>query len=198
MAFTYPRAWPALRGVAEIAFTPFSVSAMNVSPLSLEAQVYGWPGERWEVDVSFVAMKRADAERWIAFFTSLRGKVGSFTLGDPAGQVPRGTASGSVTATGDERARTVTLSGGSGTLLEGDWISFDSHRRLHKVLADVTLGGSVSCEIWPSLRATLSSAPVALSGAKGRFMLMEPPRWSIGLADIYRPPSIKAYEDRRP
>jgi len=199
MAFTFPRAFLTHRGPSEITIRQTNVVGMNVSPFSLVPQVYEWSGaERWEAEIGFDPMDRATAEPWVAFFSSMRGPVGSFTMGDPAGQTPRGTASGSVTATGSVRSHTITLSGGSGTLLAGDWISFDSSRRLHKVLADVTLGGTPSCEIWPALRATIASATVTYTGAKGRFMLTEPPQWTIGPASIYERLTIKAIEDLRP
>ncbi|MGQ3310376.1 MAG: hypothetical protein ACT6UX_08470 [Reyranella sp.] len=163
-------------------------------------QVYEWPGERWEMEFSYDPMERKHAEPLIVFATNLRGPVGSFTMGDPAGQVPRGTVAGSVTATGAIRARTITLSGGTSgtTLLAGDWISFGSSRWLHKVMADCTLGGSPSLEIWPSLRAALSGSTLTYTAAKGRFMLIETPQWSIGPASIYEPMTLKAIEDLRP
>lgn len=201
MAFTYPRAFLTIRGPSEITIRQTNVVGMNVSPFSLVPQVYKWPGaERWEADIGFDPMDRATAEQWIAFFGSMDGSVGSFTMGDPAGQTPRGTVAGSVTATGSARARTITLSGGtsSTTLLAGDWISFNSNRWLHKVMADVTLGGTPSCEIWPALRATIASATVTYTAAKGRFMLAETPQWTIGPASVYERLTIKAIEDLRP
>ncbi|HQS15041.1 hypothetical protein [Reyranella sp.] len=199
MAITFPRAFLTHRGPSEITIRQSNVVGMNVSPFSLVPQVYEWPGaERWEADIGFDPMDRATAEPWVAFFTSMRGPVGSFTMGDPAGASPRGTVSGSVTATGSVRSHTITLSGGTGTLLAGDWISFGSSRWLHKVMVDVTLGSTPSCEIWPSLRAALSSSALTYSGAKGRFMLTETPQWTIGPASVYERLTIKAIEDLRP
>lgn len=198
MAISFPRTFLTHRGPSEITIRQTNVVGMNVSPFSLVPQVYDWGGERWEMEIGFDPMERKDAEPWVAFFASLRGPVGSFTAGDPAGQTPRGTVSGSVTATGSIRSHTITLGGGSGTLSAGDWISFGSNRWLHKVVADVTLGGTPSCEIWPSLRAALSSSALTYTGAKGRFMLTETPQWTIGPASVYDRLTIKAIEDLRP
>lgn len=200
MAISFPLAFPTHRGPASVTIRPKSVNGMNVSPFSLVPQVYKWPGaERWEMDISFGPMSRANGEDWNAFFLSLEGPVGSFTMGDPSGQTPRGTATSGVTATGSVRATTITLAG-SGTLLAGDWISFTSHRWLHKLKKSVTLsGGGVSAEIWPGLRAALSSAATATTAAKGRFMLTtEMPEWSVGRDGIHQPPMLKAIEDLRP
>lgn len=198
MAISFPLTFPTHRAPTGITIRQRNVVGMNVSPGSMVPQVYEWSGERWEADISLPPMVRADAEPWIAFAASLRGSVGYFTMGDPANDTPRGTASGSVTATGTVRARTITLGGGTGTLLAGDWISVGSNRWLHKVLANVTLGATPSCEIWPALRGTLSSAAIAITAAKGRFMLIETPQWNIGPAGIYEPMMLKAIEDLRP
>lgn len=197
MAISFPRTFPAIqpRGVT---LRQHNVTGMNVSPGSLVPQVYKWPGERWELDLDFPPMYRAEAEELIAFVLSMEGPVGSFTMGDPSGQAPRGTAVSGVTATGAARSSTITLAG-SGTLLAGDWISFQSHRWLHKLKTSVTLsGGGVSCEIWPALRVSLSGAATATTGAKGRFMLLETPEWSMGTGGIFQPPTLKALEDLRP
>lgn len=200
MAISFPLAFPTHRGPVSVTIRPKSVTGVNVSPFSLVPQVYKWPGaERWEMDISFGPMSRANGEAWNAFILSLEGPVGSFTMGDPSGQTPRGTATSGVTATGSARATSITLAG-SGTLLEGDWISFSSHRWLHKMKKSVTLsGGGVTAEIWPGLRAALSGAATATTAAKGRFMLLtESPEWSVDLAGHHHPPMLKAIEDLRP
>lgn len=199
MAISFPLAFPSVRPPRAVTLRGRNVTGLNVSPGSLVPQVYKWPGERWELDIEFPPLRRALAEPIIAFLIALEGPIGSFTMGDPAGQVPRGTAASGVTATGTARVSTVTLKG-SGTLLEGDWISFGSHRWLHKMKKSVTLsGGGVSAEIWPALRASLSDAAAATTGAKGRFMLQaEPPEWSEGVGDVVQLPLIRAVEDLRP
>lgn len=197
MAISYPLAFPTHKGVRSITIRQRKVVGLSMSPFSLIPQTYEHPGEMWEADITLPPMNRAAGEAWIAWLASLRGSVGSFTMGDPAGATSRGGASGSPTATGSIRARTITVSGGSGSLYAGDWISLGG-RYLHKVLANVALGGSASVEIWPALRAAVSGAACTVNGATGRWFLAETPGWDIDVASIYRPQTIKALEDLRP
>ena len=67
---------------------------MSMSPFTYQQQAVAHAGQRWEVDVTLPAMNRADAEQWVAFLVSLRGRFGTFTLGDPVGASPRGSAGG--------------------------------------------------------------------------------------------------------
>jgi hypothetical protein len=198
MAITFPRAFLTHKKPSAINISMEKADGVAASPFDLSEQVYEWVGERWLAEISFPPMNRANAEAWIGWLTSLRGAFGSFTMGDPNGLTARGTASGSPTASGTIRARTITVAGGSGTLLVGDWISFSSNRWLHKVTADVTLGGSVSVEIWPALRAPLSGSAMAVTNPMGRWRLAEKPSWSIDQGGtMYHIAPVRAVEDMR-
>lgn len=192
MAVSYPLALPTHKNLRGITFTEIKKVGENVAPGSGVPQFYEWPWEQWQADIELGPMSRADAEPWIAWATALRGKIGTFTLGDPNGAAPRGTASGLITGVGTAGMRTITLSGSAGTLLAGDWLSVGSSRWLHKVTVNGTANGAV--DIWPALRVDVSGS-VAIVNARGRFRLVEPPSWSIDVAKHYRPGVIKAVED---
>lgn len=193
MAITYPRTMPTLRRPSEIRLTPVKVDGQTVDPFSLTTQTFEFPGERWEADITLSPMPRSVGQEWTSFLASLRGKVGSFNLYDPAA-VKQGTLSGTVTASGTIRARTVTLSGGSGTLKAGDFITINS-RYLHIITEDGATGGAVS--IWPALRAAASGA-IVHTNAYGRFVLNGAPSWASVPGDFIEVTPFSVIEDMRP
>lgn len=171
------------------------VIGMQGSPFTLEQTLYDWGGDMLAADVKFPPMVRADAEVVVAFLLSLRGRLGTFTMGDPAGATPMGTWGGAPLLNGAHAAgvRTLTVDGITvgGTGKAGDWFQFGSgaSTRLHKVLVDFTANGSgqATIEIYPSLRTALAdNAPLVTSSAKGLWRLASNSRdWSIGIAKMY-------------
>tara|TARA_R100000655_G_scaffold44042_1_gene80633 strand:- start:4030 stop:4368 length:339 start_codon:yes stop_codon:yes gene_type:complete len=94
MAITYPLASPTHVKPSNITFRAVNTVGMSMSPFTYQQQLVAHAGQRWECDVTLPAMSRADAEQWVAFLVSLRGRFGTFTLGDPVGASPRGSAGG--------------------------------------------------------------------------------------------------------
>jgi hypothetical protein len=197
MAVTYPLSFPTHKNPRGVLIRQRKVVGVNTSPGSLVTQTYEWPGERWEAELTFAPMNRADAETWMAWLTSLRGSVGSCLIGDPSGTAPRGTATGVATATGSILSRTITTTG-SGTLKAGDWLQIGTGAtsRLYKVLTDGTLG-SGSIDIWPALRAAASGATLTYTSAKGVFMQSGTPEIQVMMGGIYQISPASFYEDLR-
>jgi hypothetical protein len=119
-------------------------------------------------------MVRAKAEVWIAWRLSLRGRLGTFLLGDPDGKTPRGTMAASgiaVDGAHSVRSRTLALKGLAvgATILAGDYIQLGSgaSSRLHKVLVDAIANGAgkTSVDIWPGLRASYSDSAVVVTAS---------------------------------
>lgn len=160
MAITFPITLPTNRNPVEITLGQRKVVGFAEAPSSLSSQTYEWDGEMWLLDITFQVMERAVGAPWAAALRSLRGPVGSFIYGDPMAATPLGSVSGSpvVSSTTAAKARTLPVSGGSGTLLKGSMISTGSGltRRMYEVQADVNLAGG-SIEIWPALRAQATS-----------------------------------------
>lgn len=181
---TTPIALPTHTRIRSVSITTQNAVAIEESPFTFTQQAQANPGQRWLVDVALPTMKRADAERWLAFLTSLRGRFGTFYLGDPLAATPRGTAT-SATVSGSAGSSTVTVSM-SGTLLAGDWFSLTvgTTKYLHKVLADRSGSGSMS--IYPSLRTTVSSSAADLTYAQGTFRLASnDTSWNINEVEHY-------------
>lgn len=184
MAIAYPLAFPTHTGVRGISLRTTNSVSFSKSDYTFQGQALHWGGEMWNADVTLPPMKRADAEVWIAWLTSLRGQYGRFFLGDTSADTIRGTAT-TVTVTGSAGSSSLTATS-NGTLLAGDMIQIGigSDATLHKVLKD--LSGSGTLEVWPALRKARSSAAVTLTAARGVFRLVgNETSWSINEASIY-------------
>lgn len=184
MAISYPLALPTHTGIMNVELTAVNAVAYSMSPFTFAGQAHAYSGQTWQADISLPAMKREDAEKWIAFLVSLRGQFGTFLLNDPSGTSPRGTAT-TVRITGSTNASSVATTM-SGTLLAGDYIQLGSglDARLHKVLQDQS--GSGTLEIWPALRANQSNVLADLTSAAGAFRLSSNQQsWSVNEASIY-------------
>tara|TARA_R100000329_G_scaffold50992_1_gene47083 strand:- start:8918 stop:9550 length:633 start_codon:yes stop_codon:yes gene_type:complete len=199
MAISYPLTLPTVSGIATVTFRATNVTAISMSPFTFKQQVVSHAGQRWEAEVSMPPMSRADAEEWISFLVSLRGQLGTFTLGDPSGATARGSAS---SAPGTPLVNGASQTGGSlaidgcpasatGYLKAGDYIQLGSgsSATLHKILQDVNTlsGGDVTVDLWPHIRtAPADNSTVVVSNAEGLFRLSQnQTSWSIDEATIF-------------
>ena len=196
MAISYPLTLPSHTGIQNITLRAVNTVGMSMSPFTYQQQAVAHAGQRWEVDVTLPAMNRADAEQWVAFLVSLRGRFGTFTLGDPVGASPRGSAGGTPLVNGASQVGgTLNIDGctasQTGWLKAGDYIQLGSagSATLHKVLADADSNGSgqVSLDIWPYIRTAPSdNATVVVTNTVGRFRLADNEQnWSIRETALY-------------
>jgi len=180
MAITYPISMPTGSAIRSVTFTAQNAVAYSRSPFTFSGQAHAYSGEMWTADIALKPMAEGDAEAWSAFLTSLRGQFGTFYLGNPFRNSLRSSnAPTSVTISGAAGARSVTVAM-TGTLLAGDYFQLGSNAnaRLYKVLQDQTDGGTL--EIWPSLRATASSASATINSPVGAFRLVSnETSWSV-------------------
>jgi len=180
MAITYPISMPTGSAIRSVTFTAQNAVAYSRSPFTFSGQAHAYSGEMWTADITLKPMAEGDAEAWSAFLTSLRGQFGTFYLGNPFRNSLRSSnAPTSVTISGAAGARSVTVAM-TGTLLAGDYFQLGSNAnaRLYKVLQDQTDGGTL--EIWPSLRATASSASATINSPVGAFRLVSnETSWSV-------------------
>ncbi|MEO0035410.1 MAG: hypothetical protein RLZZ501_1433 [Pseudomonadota bacterium] len=201
MAIAYPLALPAVADdiapIVTMGWSARAVVGVSESPFSLAQQVQVHPGQAWgPITVSVAPMRVAAAAEWIGWLLSLNGREGTFLLGDPTLEVPRGTigAAGIVIAGAHAvRARTITLAGLSAgaTVLTGDYLQLGAGAtaRLHRVLRPATAAadGTVTVEIWPGLRADLAGGEeVTTRSCVGRFRLSSNTmEWDIQTAAIF-------------
>lgn len=121
-------------------------------------------------------MERADAEEWIAFLAKLNGPEGTFYIGDPDGQTPRGTGGGTPLVNGASQTGQDLITDGwnlsEAVLKAGDYIQIDDN--LYKVLEDVTSDGSgnATISLFPKVRtAHANNASITTTNTKGLFRL---------------------------
>ena len=191
MTITYPLTPPAT--IAQgITFSPVTVVAETVSPFTLQQEIFEHQGQMWRATIKLPPMERAEAEAWVAFGLALNGIAGTFLLGDPTGQTPRGTASGGLLVDGadQQRSKVLNVKGGTPgeTLLAGDYIELPNNH-LHKIMQDATIdgGGLAALDIFPRVRDVLiDGAAVITANTVGIWRIEgDVPSWDIGEAQIY-------------
>ena len=184
MAISYPLTLPTNIGMSSIELRAVNTTAVSVSPFTYKQQTYSYDGERWEADITLPPMNRDDAESWVSFLMSLRGKVGSFLLYDPSAKNIRGTAT-SVVVSGTTGQSSISVVM-TGTLKAGDYIQLGSasDATLHKVLVDQSGDGTL--EIWPKLRKDRSSVTAVIVNSSGVFRLeSNETSWSVNNASFF-------------
>lgn len=196
MAISFPLALPTTQVARRVRFGALSAVGVSASPFTFAQQVFAHQGGMWRAEVEIPPMKRADAAAWIAFLVKLNGREGTFLMGDPTSETPRGTWSAGAPVLSGAHARgakTLTIRGVDGrTWKEQDWFQIGSgdDSRLHMVVQDGQQIGSPSTgsvEIWPALRTDYSDgAALTVSAAKGRWRLSSNERaWDVDLAQVY-------------
>jgi hypothetical protein len=162
------------------------------SPISNTIQTLARTGGRWYLSITYVPMKRADAQSVIAFLTKLRGRVNSFYGYDPLSTTPLGDYSGSTLLVNgaDQTGTSLTVDGAEASTLilkAGDY--FEVNNELKMVTDDVTSDGSGNATInfSPSLRSSPSdNASITLSNPNCEMKLdNDSVTWSEGVDSFY-------------
>lgn len=192
MTISFPLTLPS-GGIVDIQFKTQSSTAMTQSPFTGQQQVFEHAGQWWEAVVTLAPMNRATAAEWQAFFLSLRGRKGTFMLGDPDATTPRGTPSGTPLVNGASQTGSSLATDGwtpdaTGLLLKGDYIQIGNH--MYMVLNDVDADGSgeATIDVWPRLRADVDdNDPIITSNCKCIFRLTSNDiGWSADRLSHYR------------
>ena len=194
MAITYPLDLPTDIGIASIKLSATNAVALTSSPFSYKQQVHAHSGQMWKASVSIPPVLRPLAEPWVAFLLSLKGRLGTFRLGDPNCKEPRGAAKDSsdtlsIGSTATSGSNTLTLQGVptfTNYFLAGDYIQVDN--QLFKVLTDASSsGGSITVDVWPNVRSQISSGTtVAYRNTTGLFRLENNvSEWDIDNSSFY-------------
>lgn len=190
---TFPLTIPDNLGANHVVFHQRTLVGMSQSPFAGSQQTYEWPGEWFEADFNLPPMKRSTAAAWVAFLVSLRGRLGTFLVGDPSAQSPLGSAPGSPVVNGANQTGISLATRGwtanrSGILLPGDYISVGAGAttRLYMNLtqANSDSSGNATLDIFPTLRESPGDgAVIATANTKGTFRLAENKTdWDISAA----------------
>lgn len=192
MAISYPLTIPN-HDFASFTMRMKRVVGYNESTFTLEQQVYEHQGARWEAEVTLPPMTHTEARQWQAFFISLKGRRGTFIMGNPLQDDIAGTATAAtLNAAAAVRATEITVDGSSDgtTFLAGDYFQIgtgdDSH--IHQVVQNATFAsGSATLTIEPPLRTTYAdNTTLDLTYPKGVWRLASNDiEWKISQASIY-------------
>lgn len=182
MAITYPLSLPSDLKFRTSNWDSEDRTAEVTSPFTGDGQAIVWPYQRWTPTLTLIPMRRDEAQDWAAWLRSLRGKSGTFLLGDPARETPLGAAAETpgvplvkgAGQTGGELVIDGAPNSTTAYLKRGDLFQIGSGAtaRLHEVLqtADSNGSGEVTLTIWPDLRySPADNAPIVLTKPVGVF-----------------------------
>jgi hypothetical protein len=184
MALSYPLAMPTVTGFRATEMLPVPVVGFNRSPTTGQQQIYEWPGQWLQFNVTLPAMHEAAAGDWAGFFMALRGSVGTFLLGPSIRKSPRGIATGTPLVKGGSQVGNTLVTDGwtagqTGIMKRGDWFQLGTAATstLHRVVQDANSNGSgeATLEIFPGLRSSpADNAALTITNPKGLFRLASP------------------------
>lgn len=197
MTITYPLTFPAV-GITNSTIRLIRAISMSESPFTFAQQTYKFAGERWEGEVTFKPVRRADAAEIQAFMGELYGRYGTFLYGDPdfLKQGLRGAGGGTPLVNGaSQTGNTMTIDGLPNTTTnvyrKGDYFQLGTGTaaRLYMITQDISSNGSgqATLQFVPALRVSpADNQAITFTGAKGLFRAAENmAQWDSNYAMIY-------------
>jgi hypothetical protein len=159
---SYPLTLPTVTGITTQNFGLDRVVAVTESPFTNQEQVYEHEGAQWKGTFTLPPMKKESAAIWLAFLMSLRGRRGTFKMGDQDRKTIQGVATGTILVNGDaQTGNAINLDGFANStnnvFKAGDYIQINSY--LYMVSADVNsdASGEATVYVEPSLRTGIEA-----------------------------------------
>ena len=159
---SYPLTLPTATGVITQNFSLTRAVAVTTSPFTFQTQVHQHQGEFWRTVISLPPMLRANANIWLSFLLQLRGRRGTFKIGDQDAKTITGVATGTIRVNGaSQTGNQVALDGfannTNNVFKAGDYIQIGSY--LYMVIEDVNSNGSgeANVKIEPALRSSIET-----------------------------------------
>ena len=159
---TYPLTLPTATGVITQNFSLTRAVAVTTSPFTFQTQVHQHQGEFWRTVISLPPMLRANANIWLSFLLQLRGRRGTFKIGDQDAKTITGVATGTIRVNGaSQTGNQVALDGFANStnnvFKAGDYIQIGSY--LYMVIEDVNSNssGEANVKIEPALRSSIET-----------------------------------------
>lgn len=199
MPVTYPIDMPSVPVPRNTRWQLLTQAALAKSPFTLKQQVQLHQGQAWMAEITLPRMSPEDAAAWTAFFVKLRGRYGTFYMGNwdrrtllgSGGGTPITNSAGSPTVNnaGDREFYTTGWNPLISNLLkEGDMIQFNDgvQQRLHMVVNDASSdsNGDSTLDIEPALREIVPNlTSIVVENTKGVFRLtVNDPGWDSNFA----------------
>ena len=159
---SYPLTFPTNVGVQTQRFALVRTVAVSSSPFTGQDQVVQHEGEFWTTQIKFPPMLKVNAAPIIAFLLQLRGRRGTFALGDQDRKTIQGVATGTIRVNGaSQTGNQVALDGFANStnnvFKAGDYIQIGSY--LYMVIEDVNSNssGEANVKIEPALRSSIET-----------------------------------------
>ena len=159
---SYPLTLPTVTGITTQNFGLDRVVAVTESPFTNQEQVYEHEGAQWKGTFTLPPMKKESAAIWLAFLMSLRGRRGTFKIGDQDRKTIQGVATGTILVNGAaQTGNAIDLDGFANStnnvFKAGDYIQINSY--LYMVSADVNsdASGEATVYVEPSLRTGIEA-----------------------------------------
>ena len=159
---SYPLTLPTVTGITTQNLGLERVVAVTESPFTNQEQVYEHEGAQWRATFTLPPMKKESAAVWLAFLMSLRGRRGTFKIGDQDRKTIQGVATGTILVNGDaQTGNAINLDGFANStnnvFKAGDYIQINSY--LYMVSADVNsdASGEATVYVEPSLRTGIEA-----------------------------------------
>ena len=159
---SYPLTLPTVTGIKTQNWSMERVVAVTESPFTNQEQVYEHEGAQWRATFTLPPMKKESAAVWLAFLMSLRGRRGTFKIGDQDRKTIQGVATGTILVNGDaQTGNAINLDGFANStnnvFKAGDYIQINSY--LYMVSADVNsdASGEATVYVEPSLRTGIEA-----------------------------------------
>ena len=159
---SYPLTLPTATGVTTQNFGLTRTTAVSVSPFTKQEQVFQHEGEQWKATFTLPPMKKDKAAIWLSFLMSLRGRRGTFKLGDQDRKTIQGTATGTVLVNGaSQTGNQIALDGFTNSranvFLAGDYIQINSYLYMVSANASANGSGQADVKIEPELRTGIEA-----------------------------------------
>ena len=159
---SYPLTFPTNVGVQTQRFALTRTVAVSASPFTGQEQVFQHEGEIWSPQISFPPMLKDKASVVLAFLLQLRGRRGTFKIGDQDRKTIQGVATGTIRVNGaSQTGNQVALDGFANStnnvFKAGDYIQIGSY--LYMVIEDVNSNssGEANVKIEPALRSNIET-----------------------------------------
>src|SRR6056300_1237462 len=147
---SYPLTLPTATGIQTQRFALTRIVGVSQSPFTRQEQVIQHQGEYWSATVQLPPMLKDNASQWLAFLLQLRGRRGTFKLGDQDRKTIQGVATGTIRVNGaSQTGNQVSLDGfaisTNNVFKAGDYIQINSY--LYMITEDVNSNGSGEADV---------------------------------------------------